>query len=140
MFTIGVLYSSVFGAVTSSWRWLSIACMVWCLFWGLLLMFCPETPLHLLTKGHINTEPFWTLGFLYDSTLLIAQNQQLCVIRSEDFNFLRFLKGSAKIHFCAISHWLGSAINNQSFAILVTQHFWEFFQLSYNVRCVISII
>ena len=54
MFTIGVFYSGTVGAMTSSWRWLSVSCIAWCLVWEILLMFCPESPLYLLTKEDFN--------------------------------------------------------------------------------------
>ena len=51
MFTIGVLYSGILGALVSTWRWISVYCMIWCFIWAiLLLIFCPETPLYFLRK------------------------------------------------------------------------------------------
>ena len=49
MVTVGVLYPGIIGAI-ASWRWISVACIVWCLLWSILLCFCPESPAHLLAK------------------------------------------------------------------------------------------
>ena len=49
MITVGVLYPGILGAFLS-WRWISVACIAWCIIWAFLLLFCPETPVHLLAK------------------------------------------------------------------------------------------
>lgn len=53
MVTIGVLYPGIIGAI-STWRWISVACIVWCLVWAVLLLFCPETPAHLLAQKNFD--------------------------------------------------------------------------------------
>ena len=63
MFTIGIMYSSIVGAMTDSWRWLSVSCMVWCVIWSILLLFCPESPLYLLTQKDVH-EARQSLKFL----------------------------------------------------------------------------
>jgi len=47
--TIGVLWTSVIGAVVS-WRWLSVSCLVFVVLWVLLMTFLPNSPTYLLTK------------------------------------------------------------------------------------------
>ena len=51
MVTVGVLYVGVIGAFLS-WRWLSVACLGLSLIWGLLMLWCPESPVYLCQKGH----------------------------------------------------------------------------------------
>ena len=43
MVTVGVLFPGIIGAI-ASWRWISVACIAWCLLWSILLCFCPESP------------------------------------------------------------------------------------------------
>ena len=59
---MGILYVSIIGAFVR-WRWLSVACLALCLLWSLLLVSCPESPVHLARRGN-NEEAKSTLTFL----------------------------------------------------------------------------
>jgi len=50
MVTIGVLYVGIIGAFLS-WQWLSVACLALALLWGILMYFCPESPVYYCQKG-----------------------------------------------------------------------------------------
>ena len=50
MVTIGVLYVGIVGAFVD-WRWLSVACLALGVLWGLMMLFCPESPSFLLSKN-----------------------------------------------------------------------------------------
>lgn len=52
--TIGVLYVGIVGAFVS-WRWLSVACMALALIWGILMLFCPESPTYSLGKNDLES-------------------------------------------------------------------------------------
>ena len=50
MVTIGVLYVGIVGAFVD-WRWLSVACLALAVLWGLMMLFCHESPFYLLSKN-----------------------------------------------------------------------------------------
>ena len=51
--TLGILYVDVVGFF-GSWRWLSVACLVFSFVWAAALMLVPESPVYLMRKRRLD--------------------------------------------------------------------------------------
>ena len=51
--TVGILYVDVVG-LCGSWRWLSVACLLFALVWAVAVLMLPETPVFQMRRGRLD--------------------------------------------------------------------------------------